>query len=272
MEVIYSGQEVKRLLRESIPGYKPVMGDGISSKNIELNKKSNKDSLKSTKQEIKGDETKPVIHSQSNRELDDNKTMLDLEYTNNPTKDWRDRVKKQVTGEDSIQGNKPDEGSDNESNKQFYADAKKASTNFVDNKQKTKEVGLSKDIKTPKKETAFENTNKQKRLNFKNTKFLSEGHMFSLVPEDYKKNGNTFIMKDKNNDEYLIEWKIENDNKSEGVVVKHENKKKLQEDFNRIKSLYTYKSEDYNAKLKNSDRLFENEIVKKNVIKLKNID
>lgn len=271
MEVIYSGQEVKRLLRESIPGYKPVMGDGISSKNIELNKKSNKDSLKSTKQTIKGDETKPVIHSQSNRELDDNKTMLDLEYTNNPTKDWRTRVKKQVTGEDSIQGNKPDEGSDNTGSKEFYDNAKKASGKFIDNKQKTKEVGLSKDIKTPKKETAFENTNKQKRLNFKSTKFLGENHIFSLIPEDYKKNGNLFIMKDKNHDEYLIEWKIE-ENKSEGVVVKHENKKKLQEDFDRIKSLYTYKSEDYNNKLKNSDRLFENEIVKKNVVKLKNIE
>ncbi|MCK9544506.1 MAG: hypothetical protein M0R03_21005, partial [Novosphingobium sp.] len=43
----------------------------------------------------------------------------------------------------------------------------------------------------------------RKRLNFKRTLFLSEEHMFNLIPEDFKKDGYKFYMKDRDDNDFL---------------------------------------------------------------------
>ena len=44
------------------------------------------------------------------------------------------------------------------------------------------------------------------RIRFKNTSFVTENHMISRIPDEYKINGKKFIMEDKNSNEYLVEW------------------------------------------------------------------
>lgn len=249
MATIYSGAEFNKMLQESIPGYNPVLGPAITSTNKKVNKDSNKETLKNVdatvKDNIKGD-SKPVkFNTQVTKDLQDyGDDMLDLEYANDPSKEFKDRIKKGLEG-DSTMGNKAGDGSSNEAGKEYYKNSKEKSKIKTDLDHITKTTGIvSKNIDLPKRPTAFESIDERKikRLNFKNTSFLSENHIMTLIPEDYKKDGNKFIMKDKFSDEYLIEWKItENENK--GVVVAHENKVKLNEEFNRIKNLYNFKPE-----------------------------
>lgn len=273
MEIVYSGKEVKKLLNEAIPGYKPVIGGGSTEKNKEINGKSNKESMKNTsKLSLKQDFKPKVDVDKQSSEFGNNKNMLNLQFDEDPGKEYKERVKKQVTGENSEFGNKPNEGDDNKSNKAFYDLAQKAVKDVVDKKQKLSNSGLTgKNLPVDKKKTAF-NENKTMRLNFKNTTFLNNKHLFSLIPEDYKKEGSQFIMKDKEGNEYLIEWKQnEQTNISEGIIKSYTNKKKISEEFNRIKQLYGYKSENQSGKLTNSDRVEENNIVFKSVKKLKDL-
>lgn len=266
-EKIYSGAEFKRLLKEGIPGYKPVIGGNAESKNKKINKEANRESIKNTKLKNTKEESKPVIgRNGQSTDLGNNKNMLDLQYVDEPSKEWKDRVKQQVTGEDSNQGNSPTEDSAIEGNKQFYKDAKSASKGVIDNDHIAKTSGLvSKNLDIPKKPTAFKES-RFKRLNFRNTIFLSENHMRSLIPNDYKKDGNKFIMKDKESNEYFIEWNLKG-NISEGIILKYENKKKINEEFDKIKHLYSYKSKDHTSYTKQD----ENSLVEENLNKLRKV-
>ena len=91
--------------------------------------------------------------------------------------------------------------------------------------------------------------------------------MFSLIPEDYKKENKSFVMKDKYDEEYLIEWKIK-DSISEGIIVNHFNKGKINEEFERIKKLYAYNSGDHAGNLTSKSRMLEDKEVSKNIKKL----
>ena len=266
-EKIYSGAEFKRLLKEGIPGYKPVIGGNAESENKKINKEANREAIKNTELKNTKEESKPVIgRNGQSTDLGNNKNMLDLQYVDEPSKEWKDRVKQQVTGEDSNQGNSPTEDSAIEGNKQFYKDAKSASKGVIDNDHIAKTSGLvSKNLDIPKKPTAFKES-RFKRLNFRNTIFLSENHMRSLIPNDYKKDGNKFIMKDKESNEYFIEWNLKR-NISEGIILKYENKKKINEEFDKIKHLYSYKSKDHTSYTKQD----ENSLVEENLNKLRKV-
>ncbi len=77
---------------------------------------------------------------------------------------------------------------------------------------------------------------KIKKLNFKRTKFLSENHMLSKIPDCYKTEGNRFIMNDSDGTSYLVEWS----NIDKPIVEKRLSKKIVAEEVNRIKSLFSY--------------------------------
>lgn len=89
-----------------------------------------------------------------------------------------------------------------------------------------------------------------KTVYFKKTQFLTEGHMLSRIPDEFKNEGEKFIMKDKTGNEYLIEWK-----NSAGRILEHSNKSGFDESINRIKRLYEYKSKD--TETNNASRLNE---------------
>ena len=60
--------------------------------------------------------------------------------------------------------------------------------------------------------------------------------MISRIPDDFKKNGTSFKMKDKNGSEYLVEW---DNNKAN--IIEHVNKKGMDESISRMKELFDYK-------------------------------
>ena len=95
-----------------------------------------------------------------------------------------------------------------------------------------------------------------KRLHFKNTTFLNEEQMIKRIPEDYKIDGNKFIMKDSKGNEYLVECK--KDALCEGYV--HTNvlahscgRQVMNEALEKFNRLAGYKSSDYNKKVEQLD-------------------
>ena len=79
--------------------------------------------------------------------------------------------------------------------------------------------------------------NKIKMLSFKNTQFISEGHMMSRIPDEYKTEGNKFIMRDSADNQYLVEWHANEPN-----VTKKPNMTLVNEEKERMKQLWGYKS------------------------------
>ncbi len=78
-----------------------------------------------------------------------------------------------------------------------------------------------------------------KTIYFKKTEFLTEGHMFSKIPDEFKNEGEQFKMKDKTGNTYLVEWR-----NNKGVIIGHNNCQGFNDTLNRMKNLYEYKSED----------------------------
>lgn len=106
------------------------------------------------------------------------------------------------------------------------------------------------DEKEEKKET---NENKNiKTAYFKKTVFLTEGHMMSRIPDEFKVEENVFRMKDKTGNEYLLEWK-----NGKAEVISHSNKQGMNESIERMKALYGYKASDYYKNTTTASRLAE---------------
>ena len=84
-----------------------------------------------------------------------------------------------------------------------------------------------------------------KTVYFKKTEFLTEGHMLSRIPDEFKNEGETFRMKDKTGNIYLIEWK-----NNKGVIKEHKNAQGFNESLDRMKDLYSYSSKDTETSLK----------------------
>jgi len=106
--------------------------------------------------------------------------------------------------------------------------------------------------------------NKMKRLNFKN-EFKNDNEMLQLIPENYKTQGNIFLMTDSNKT-YKVRW---DSTLKEGTILGYKNKSQINEDIQKMKKLYNYdysdsmgKTNDYVTEKKVFTYLMEN--VKKN--------
>ena len=207
--------------------------------------------------------------------MDKNKSTLDLNYDAEPSKEFKDRVDGGVSG-DSLMANKADKDDEmttNDGSKEFYKNSEKSKKEKEEKDHILKTSGLvSKNIELPKRATAFEgiDVTKTKRLYFKNTNFLGENHMFSLIPEHYKTNENLFIMKDKSQNEYLVEW-VKVGNLNEGKVKSYQNKIKIAEEFNRIKQLYNYSQKEQLGIPTNEQRKVEDNLIKENLDKFRSL-
>ena len=100
-----------------------------------------------------------------------------------------------------------------------------------------------------------------KRLHFNKTVFVNESQMLKKIPDNMKFNGNKFFMKDSVGNEYLIECVQDKVIKDiiPTNIINYENKEKLNETFNRMKQLYSFKSSN---NVQNSGE-FENKMVGK---------
>ena len=175
----------------------------------------------------------------------DNKGMHDLEY-DSINKPFKDRVKSQMKGyvsKDAEDKHKNDEFGnatfDNDGN--IYNAAKDHANAVKKGRDAAVEIGLTgsklnKSEIEKQRETMGE-SKKIKMLTFKNTQFLSEGHMLTRIPDEYKTEGNKFIMKDSSDNQYLVEW-----HQKEPMVTKKVNMTLVNEQKERMKQLWGYKS------------------------------
>ena len=106
------------------------------------------------------------------------------------------------------------------------------------------------DAKT--KDEKENNTNEArqiKRLKFKNTTFLSESHVLSKVPEDYRVDENRFYMQDRTGTDYLIECKADPFGYVHMEIANKFNKQNINEELEKMKRLAGYRYSDDNKKV-----------------------
>lgn len=229
----YTVKEIRNLIKEEVNEFKPKLGDNVSSQN----KKNNQTAYQDMNKIVKNYDGR-LSNKKHEVPVDDNRGMSDLEY-DNINDEYKDRVKAQMDGYTSSlaqKNHKKDEFGNAEFN--HISGLDKKSKTFKKMKDKAKEIGLTsreidkKDF-AKQSHTVYENVQKPFRLVFKNTSFLSEEHLISKIPDELKVEGKKFYVKDKTNNEYLIEW---------GEKPQIMNLTKLNEEQERIKALFNYKS------------------------------
>ena len=227
----YKVSELRNIVKESASEFKPVMGKNVEKDNKSINDKAYKDMEKETKSYDGGARTEK---KNINYPSDDNWGMQDLQY-NNMNQQFKDKVKSQLKGYVSADAEKKHKN-DLYGNADFteFKGMEEKSKDLQKGKDVAKQIGLTsreinkKDFEK-QQESVFEN--KVVTIRFKNTTFITENHMLSRVPDNFKVEGRKFIMKDKNNNEYLVEWSEE---------PKITNRTKINEQKNRIQQLFNY--------------------------------
>lgn len=264
MEQVLTVKAIKGLIKESQQEFKAKIGNGVESGNKANNGKAYSDAKKRAK-DFDGGLSDEVGEKKAEYKKEDfNKTLMD--YTpDNVTPEYKKRVKKEfVNGDDE--------------NEKIYKEFKKSGEEQQKNEKELKKSGLQArewpdevfdkgnmyesrdgfDMRKMLNSLNEKTTRKQfneshvKTVLFKKTEFLNEAHMISRIPDDFKKNGTSFKMKDKNGSEYLVEW---DNNKAN--IIEHINKKGMDESISRMKELFDYRPSD--TKTNYSDRLNEND-------------
>lgn len=273
MEKTFKVSDLKRLIAESSTEFKPVLGPNVESKNKSINDKAYSDAKKIAKDYDGGLENIGGERAKYEK-LDANRTTLDYE-PENVSDDYKKRVKAQAQGYTSEleKNNGIDKAADFSDNEKIFNAIKKSGKEIHDNEKEMKKSGLQgrewdddifdKDEIYESKE-AFDmrrminklsgldsmpnplnETKNIKTVYFKKTEFLTEGHMISRIPDEFKTEGEIFKMKDKNGNEYLVEWR-----NNKGVIKEHTNTQGFSESLSRIKDLYSYSSTDTQTTMK----------------------
>tara|TARA_R110000824_G_scaffold391868_1_gene589970 strand:+ start:10788 stop:12368 length:1581 start_codon:yes stop_codon:yes gene_type:complete len=110
--------------------------------------------------------------------------------------------------------------------------------------------------KKVKMESKENKKKKMKRLNFKN-EFKTEYEMKELIPENYKTDGNTFLMTD-GNQLYKVRW---DESLKEATILGFKDKSKINEGINKMKKLFNYKYSDSMGKT--NDYITESNVMRK---------
>ena len=259
MERIYTVSELKSIIREASSNeFKAKLGPEVESKNKEINDKAYKDAESISKEHYGKKLEAPEIAKYEKRDW--NKTPLDADFDFEPDKKWKEQQKAHVEGYDSLdeKENGLEKTGDREDNKEFYDAISKTGKAIAKNKEIDASTGIKgnnqydRDKDIFKRNHAYMNENKVKTVFFKKTTFLTEEHMISRIPDEFKNEGCTFKMKDKTGNEYLIEW---SDNRAN--IIGHEDKVKFNESLDRMKSLFNYNSGEYFKNTTGSERLNE---------------
>jgi len=172
-------------------------------------------------------------------------SMLSLEYEAEGS-EVEKKFKKRVddlndTSEyDKIFGTKDGFGETDKPN-DTYAKMKKASAEYnkYEDEYELPNPLRVRQVKKLKSESKENKNKKMKRLNFKNS-FDSVEKMKGLIPENYKTEGNIFLMTD-GNETYKVRWDEEI---KEGTIISYKNQNRINEDMNKMKKLFNYNSSD----------------------------
>lgn len=248
----YTLSELSRTLAESTKNeFKPTFGNGVVQDNEKNNGKAINDIMSEVDKYNPKSENRDAPSENTN---DTNCTTLDYRYST-IDKSTKQRIKSQVRGYPSVQNEKNSDadqsGADFEGNEKFY-DMRKG---ISDAREKDREANKKSGLKTReevklsnnkadavKSKTGYVGESKNmKRLHFKNTTFLSEAHMLKKVPDDYKYDGNKFIMKDSVGTEYIVECRVDPEFKNiEFDVVNKYNTQQISEQLGRMRELFNY--------------------------------
>ena len=278
--MVLTVKAIKGLVKESSNEFKAKLGPNVESEDRKNNGKAYSDAKKRAK-DYDGGLADEVGEKKAKYEKQDgNKTTLDYN-PENATPEYKKRVHAQVKGYSSEKemNNGLEKSGDFSDNENIYQGLKDAGEKMQGNEKAFKKTGLqarempdyvfdkesmyeSKDGINMRQminhlSDAEKSANKPineniKTIYYKKTKFITENHMISKIPDDFKQNGMKFNMKDCDGNIYLVEWR---NNKAN--VVSHSNKVKLDEEFERMKHLMSYKSSD--TKTTYADRLNENQ-------------
>ena len=234
--------ELRRVLREGNESKPVVFGVDDTKK---TNEKAYSDIKKETEKYDGGLTKKNSKKLGGGISATDNKGMHDLVY-DNISKPFKDRIKSQMKGyvsKDAEDKHKNDEfgNATFDKDENIYNAAKEHAKAVKQGKDTAAEIGLTgrelnkNDIE--KNTETMEESKKIKMLSFKNTKFLSEGHMMTMIPDEFKVEGKRFIMRDGADNQYLVEWTAKEPN-----VTKKLNMTLVNEQKERMKQLWGYKS------------------------------
>ena len=247
----------KKSVLEAKNEFEPVFGKNVPQDNKKINSQAYNDIKKETGAydggigSYKSKKGEPLTPA-------NNRGMSDLDY-DSISKPFKDKVKSQLKGYTSAENEKLHK--DDEFGNAYYdsndlsKDIAKHAKDAKKEKDKSKTDGLVsskyKDETEKSSDSMFE-SKKISKLQFKHTQFISEGHMLSKVPDEFKVEGKKFIMRDTADNEYLVEWAAKPN------VTKRLNKTQVNEEMNRIKALYDYKSKDYFTSTNSQSRMNEN--------------
>ena len=254
-ERIYTINELMTLINESASEFKAKIENGVENANKKENSKAYSDAKKKAEKFDGGG--KEIV--KDNKKLDDkvdgNKTTIDYEMEEPCGTNFQDKVKAQAEGYTStLEKNNGIEKIGDFSDKS-YKQFKKAGNEMAKNKVIAKKAGLTaRELPDSafEKEHMYTESKKIAVLNFKNTVFLNESHMISRIPDEYKKDGKRFKVKDSDENEFIVEW-----NEGEANILSYENKKKLNESIDKFHKLTGYNSKSTNTKSTSQNRLNE---------------
>ena len=280
-EFVTTVGNMKKLVRESSNEFKAKIGPGVESADKQNNGKAYSDAKERAKK-FDGGLSKEVgeEHAKYDKTGDDNGTTLGYNIAN-ASDDYKKRVHSQVKGYSSPleEKNGTEKNGNFDDNEEIYKELKRTDKEKQEKIKVGKESGLAARVVAEKLPKTFEQENMYeskdgfnmrqminhiqqvqevhepvnetiKTVYFKKTKFITENHMITKIPDDFKTNGLKFNMKDKDGNVYLVEWK---NNKAN--VISHINKNEVAEEFNRMKQLMEYKTVD--TKTTTSERLHE---------------
>lgn len=251
-EISYTKKALRRVIAESSKNeFKPKLGPNVERDDKKNAQEAYKTAEKRAKDYDGGLKT-PEKKELEPRE-DGNKTMLGLDYDAEPTEAFKNRIKAQVGGYTSELEKNNDIEKSGEFSDDFYENEKKTVKSMSDAKDSIRTSGLAsskiseKDKEYGKSHTAFpgvnENKRPVKRLTYHHTKFMNESQIFTKIPEDFKVDGNKFIVRDATDTEYLIEWCVDRKNNiSEGRIINERNLNEANKTLDRMAELMGYQS------------------------------
>lgn len=298
MNKVYNVGELKKLIAESSTEIKKVLGKGVEEDNRKNSDKAYKESEKKVNGGLKGN--KDWVRGNAKYEKKDaNHTTLGYN-PENVSKEYKDRVKALALGfssKENMDNHKDSEDtSDYSKNKEIFNVITDNEKEMDDNVKNFKHTGLQASqmpVSTFEKETMYESkdgfdmrkmitnlsehvsalenvtprSNKPiKTVFYKKTEFISEQHMLSKIPDEFKTDGTVLKMKDKTGNEYVVEWR-----NNSGKILEHKNKHGWDDSVNKMKYLFEYKTKtnesNHETRLNENDNTFENVL---NIVRQKN--
>ena len=253
--------ELRGFIKENQEKFKPVVGKNVVQDDKTNNSEYYKDATDKVKKYDGG--LKDVKKKPLPDKLDNNRTTLGYNPVNEPSKEYKERVKAQAMGYTSELERK----NGNERADEYDDDARifNQFTKSEDRINKAKvdfaHSGLqARELEKDKKNTVYESQKpKAKRLLFKHTTFINEAHMLSRIPDEYKKDGQTIYMEDSKHNEYIVECTQSKFNGHiETKVVNFNNKETLSEQMKRVQSLMDYDTTSTNGKIDYTTKVEEN--------------